>query len=395
MSRAPRPFKARPRDPITGRQIRVSATTQRELDARLHRLDALRIDLRDGELTPEQAERRVRRLQHGPVTLERAARAYVARADLAPNTIRRTRSFMHRAAGALLEKEIYALDGPELAKWIESLRARGLAASSIRTEWQTLLAIFAYASERGWIGAVPWGAWRPKLGAAKGSGEHREAARDVRELLALLDAARQLDQENRDEPRRFAPFLECKIAVAVGFGLRQGELAGLRWPDFDEETCALTIARQYDGERLPKGREIRTLLGAPELGAFLLAHRAELDAMELFAWGGPIFPSPASTSDRPRHFVDGSTPCLDPDDVRDAARRARLPNPDRWVTHSLRDTFATLEHAAHGSNLRTLAERTRHKSIPALARYLHARGRAPAPPGFRFALSPTPPFLPE
>lgn len=86
------------------------------------------------------------------------------------------------------------------------------------------------------------------------------------------------------------PDLEPKIATTAVLGLRQGELAGLRWSDLDEAALTVTIARQWNGDELPKGKKAKTLRAPRELFELLLTWRAELEARSLYHAKGPVFP---------------------------------------------------------------------------------------------------------
>ena len=377
--RRSRSFVAWPRHPLTGRQFRVSAYTQRELDAYLQRISSLGEDLRLGMASAADVDRALRRVVHGPVTLERAALAYAARPNLANNTRRRVESFLARGGRPLAAVELDALDGARLQAWIDALAARRLASSSIGTLWRTLRAIVRYAAARGWIGQAPWGVWRPMLrGVGSSRRPGREALRSPDELARLLAAAIAHDDEQRGPGSG-----ECtpKIAAHVFLGLRRAELAGLRWPDVLWSSAQVAIARQYDGARL-KTKTPATLAAPDTLFAILAMHRAALERVGLYAPDGPVFPQARySTPGNPRAYTQGE--CLTIRSLRSVVRRAQLPNPDRWSLHSLRDSFVTLESRGLTlGELAGLAERSRHASASSLLRYLRAHSRAPAPPGF-------------
>jgi integrase len=375
-----RRFVSWPRHPLTGKQFRVSARSERELAATMHDIDTLRIDYAHGRRTADEVDRAIRRLVHGAVTLERAAASYVA--GVRPNTARRVASFLVASGAELARLDVHELDGPRLAAWIASLRSKGLEDSTIGTHWRTLRALVRHAAERGWIARVPWGSWRPSR-LRSSAARVREAARDPGELAALLDAAFLVDHGQRG--------LEAKIACAALLGLRQGELAGLRWCDIDASTRTVTIARQYDGAPTKTG-PCKALAALPQLFDLLAVHMVRLEREELYAPDGPVFPSIRySAPGRPRPYARGE--CLTRGDLRSVVAKSGLPNAKNWSAHSLRDSFATLEHETHGTDLRALAERTRHASLASLVRYLRSRSRTAAPPGF--ALPRNPPALPQ
>jgi integrase len=358
-----RPCFATPSHPLTGERFRVRARTPRELESYLHRIDSLRESLRLGMIAPEEVDRQLRRLRFGRVTLARAARSYVQREDLADNTRRRVESVLAGALGELAAEELDALDGPRLAKHFDKL-SRSLASSSLSAVWRTLRAIVRHAAERGWTARVPWGTWRPRRRAGRAGRGPRECARTAEELEQLESAGRELD--GRSLTYRA---LEAKIATAAGLGLRQGELAGLRWCDVDAERGTVAICRQWTGRALKAG-DAAELAAPPSLFEALERHRARIARDDLDA---PLFPAPDGA-----HYARGE--CLSTRDLRTCVLVAHLNAPLAWSPHSLRDTFVTLEAQRHAGDLARIAARTRHRSIGSLVRYLRAFERAtPAP----------------
>lgn len=390
-------FTARPRHPVTGAQLFVSAATAAELARRVGAVQAMRGDLRVGLTTPEQVTDKLARMRHGAVTLERAARSYME-SGLAPNTRRRVASALATHLRELAPLELGELEAPRLVRWVERLRGGRLAASTITLQWRTLRAVVRHAAERGWIARAPWGAWRPSPARGGRAGRDRlprEAARSPRELAELLAAARILDTltssrtQTIDEPHGRLGDLAPKIGAAALLGLRQGELAALRWTDVDAPARAVTIARAGGGEGGPtKARTVDVLEASPVLFELLEVHRLELEDRGLYDPGGPVFPSE-------RRSIPGTTVAPYPERaevlsaaaLRRAVRRAELPAPERWTPHSLRDSFVTLENAGAGGDLRAVAARSRHASLGSLVRYLRARERTARPAPF-FELPP-------
>ena len=376
-------YRSHPRHPVTGRRIALRAHSERELEAYLHRLDSLRTGLRLGDLTAEDVNRALRRVRHGVVTLERAALSYADRPGLSPHTRARILSLLATQLAPLGAVEIEGLDAPRLGPWLDKLRGQGLAPTTIGTTWRALRAIVRHAAERGWIGASPWGAWRPSLWGGRGSRAPREAARTLSELVRLIAAARELDAGDASGE------LEAKIASAGLLGLRQGELAGLRWTDVgtvdDPErgrVPLVTVARQWGARSLKGNGRVRALQTIPELIEILERHRVRLDLRGLYKPKGPIFPSPAlSTEGRPVPYARGEV--LTRGTMRAAVARAGLPHVDSWSAHSLRDTFVTLEAQAKGGDLAAVASRSGHGSIASLARYLRSADRQPTAPGIQ------------
>ena len=386
---------ARPRHPVTGRPMYVSAATPGQLAAYVNAITRMREDLRAGAVSADEVTRKLERRRH--VTLERALRGYME-TDIAANTRRRVASSLSTHLAELAPLELHDLDAARMGKWIEGLRRKGLAGATVRLQWRTVGAALRYASERGWIARAPWGTWRPSARGGRPGSDRlpREATRTPRELHELLEAARWLDAT---DDRAFPRGLEARIGCAALLGLRQGELAGLRWSDVDFEGGAVAIVRQGGGE-LPKQRTVDVLQGAARLFEVLSRWRFTLKAgiFGLYDPAGPVFPWPmhyAGLAIVARPYP-ARAEVLTSTALRRAVVRAGLPNPDRWTPHSLRDSFVTLEAAASGGDLARVAPRYRG-TVRSLVRYLRAleRGPAAARPGFELPVDGPAPALLE
>jgi len=351
-----RAFVAHPRHPVTGRQFRVSATSARKLAALLDLVDQYREELRLGARSSADVARQLRRLSRGAVSVARVVDLYAARDDLSPHTRRRVRGWLAGPGRELRDRELDDLDGPSCARWLAGVR-RQAAPSSTDLAWRTLRALVRFAAERGLVDRSPWGAWRPSTRAASHAPvrELRECCRTAGELGRLLMSAERISDE-----------LATKVAVAAGLGLRDSELARLTWNDLEADVGIVSV-------RGSKGTPAARLVAPAGVWHRLDAHRAAMQLAGLYATRGPVFPSRAtSTPGKPR----AAARCLSSRELRAAVDGAGLPHPERWSPHSLRDTFATLEHAACG-DLAALMARTRHASIGSLVRYLRPRERDP------------------
>jgi len=391
MPRPPRAYVAHPRHPVTRKQLRISARSPRELDALVHRIDTLRSELRLGVRTPKEVDRILRRVARGTTTVARAGELFLSRTDIAENTRRRVRSFLAAPGRELAARDLDDLDGPALERWIGKLRAT-LGPSSVQQAWKTLRQLVLYATRRGWIGSEPWGTWKPPRMAAPSSHgrPQREAARCVAELVAIIDAACALDRER--EKAGLLGDLEGKCSACALLGLRQGELAGLRWTDINPGAQTVAIERQWTGAPT-KSKRLYVLRALPELFPVFARLCERLRARGLFSPTGPVFPMRESLVGQPRHYASGE--CLTRRDFRAVVVRANLPHPFRWSPHSLRDTFVTLEAGAT-HDLHAVAARSRHVSIGSLVRYLRSMSRDPAAPGFSLSQhAPGPPLLAE
>jgi integrase len=377
-------FSAKIRSPLTGKQFRVSAATRAQLASLVAFVDGLRVDLRMGHISEVDAARKLLTLRgRRPATLALAARSYLARPTLAPHTLRRTQSQLTTHLAELSRLSLWELTAPRLSRWIEELGTK-LTTGTIEVVWRTLRAIIRHALERGMIERCPWGSWRPTGIKGKVSERApREAARHVGELRSLIAAALALDPSG---------WRAVKIATAALLGLRQGELAGLRWRDVDFGEETVTIARQRNGPT--KGRRVDVIAADGALFITLAGWRTTWESTYGVEARGdhPVFACPwRSSVGNPLPYI-GRSEVLTAAELRAAVAAAGLPHPERWSPHSLRDTFVTLENEAAGGDLRVVMERSRHASLTSVARYLRARTRQLAPP--RMQLGGLPAVLP-
>jgi|SRR5579862_2568361 len=383
---------SRPVHPVTGKRIIIRAHTQRELNAYLHRVHQIRQEVRLGIGDAGDVGRTLRGLERKRVTLLEAADSYASLNRLAPSTRALARNVVRDngvqrrgrpVRGALLElagERLEALTAPRVAKHFRALGER-LAWASIVSTWRQLRAIVRHAAEQGWITAAPWGMWRPaRPTQARPGRERRDCCRNVDERGRLLAEAVDVAAE-RKRPR-FA----LAVVVALFTGARKGELAGLKWNDlapflsadrlYRGIPCTLTLARQYDERTLKEGKP--RVVDLEDYAVARIVHDFEALGAR---FRDPMFPAASGG-----HMKQGDV--IDVELLRLAVARAGLGDPKRWSPHSLRDSFVTIEAQACGGDLRRLAERTGHRSIDSLLRYLQTfernpRAQAPALPAPR------------
>jgi integrase len=350
--------------PVTGHRHEIRCRTRRELRANKAHVAELRNAVRLGTKTPEQVSQTLRGLgRGGQITVSQAMEAYAN----SPRVSAVTRARVQTALRCMLELAplpLAAVTRAPLTRWIESELQRGLAVASVRKQFDILSCAIRYAIDRGWLDSRPWGEWRYRWGPSQAS--VREACRTLSELVDLLSAARKLDKARE---RRGRGRLEAAIALAALLGLRQGELAGLRWGDCDEASGTVLIARQWGGAKLPKGRQVARLRAPRALWEVLARLRERTVLCPPAHW--PIFPY------KGQHRTCGQP--LNTKALRRAVTLAGLPNARAWSGHSMRDTFVTLELIARRGDLAAVMARSRHASIKSALRYVHALHRDDAP----------------
>jgi integrase len=186
----------------------------------------------------------------------------------------------------------------------------------------------------------------------------------VRNVATLVDPPAKSRPEmqplTRDQARAFldgirGDRLEALYLVALGTGLRQGEILALRWQDVDLARGELTVrhtlgrfSRQLEPTKTPRSR--RTLRLPQQVTAALAAHRERQAVVPL---SGLVFTSGAG----PLQQVNVTR------DFQLALRRLGLP---RRRFHDLRHTFATLALEA-GEGLDAVSRALGHTSVATTA----------------------------
>ena len=252
-------------------------------------------------------------------------------------------------------KRLVALSATELQSWVNDLSATGLSARTVRSAHAALRACLNKAKRLGKIAANP--------------AELVDLPRQEHVEMKTLTAAQAEQFQNAAEAAgsRFYPF----FAIMLHTGLRPGELAGLKWEDFDGVTLrvqrALKNGRAGEPRRLgptktnkpkviPLGERARRALAIQrrwQAARKLLLGGAYADGGFIFTneVGGPL----EFSNVRERHFK----PLL---------RKLGLPD---IRLYDLRHTCATLLLAA-GENIKVVSERLGHvNATVTLNTYVH------------------------
>jgi integrase len=211
----------------------------------------------------------------------------------------------------------------DVAALVAAMRREGYKPWTIKGTVAALSGLLRHAARRGELSENPVG--RLERGERPVTTEKEKRVLTGEEIGRLLDAA----------DVKYRPLL----AVAVGSGLRLGELLGLRWQDVDTDAGYLHVRTQVDqkGVRgVPKTpTAVRSVVLSPQLGRLLMAHREAAFERGFAKGSDPVFASERGTP-------------LGHDNVRGrglavALHRAGLDDPERpnVTMHSLRDTFAS------------------------------------------------------
>ena len=225
------------------------------------------------------------------------------------------------------------------------LRA-GLAVKTVTNTLNFAHGIFAFAVKRGWaVSNVVAMTDRPRAAATDPDIRYLDSA----ELEALLRAA-----AGRDDV--LGPTDQAVYVTAAMTGLRQGELAGLRWRDVDWSTGVIRVRRSYTrGEwGTPKSRRSsRAVPMADRVGAELERHfaRSVYQGDDQLVFCHPQTGGPYDASKMRKRFYEA---------MELAGMKSRCGREEGVTFHSLRHTFGT-RMAAVGVPIRTLQEWMGHR----------------------------------
>ena len=291
----------------------------------------------EAALREAMAEARSRPLAQERVALDEASRRYLDHVDrvlgrkqstLQDYTLIVRRHLLPVLGGLPLERITPAL----VADYVTSKLREGLAPKTVTNHLNLLHSIFAHAVKRGWAPANPVAAVdRPR------SPDREEDIRFLTpaEVDALIEAAP--DDE-------LGPTDRLLYTLAAFTGLRQGELAALRWRDVDMAAGLVRVRRSYTRGRFGTPKTRRSSRAVP-IAARVAAELDEHFRRTSFAHADglvvchPVSGAPYDASRMRKRFHAALQQA--------GVRRVRF--------HDLRHTFGT-RMAAAGAPLRAIQE---------------------------------------
>jgi integrase len=177
---------------------------------------------------------------------------------------------------------------------------------------------------------------------------------DVKRLLRSIDAHRKM-REGEPGPTPRDTWLKEMIRVAVGTGLRRGELLNLRWGDVDLESGRLVV-RNRDGFTTKNGHERTVPLRGDALETLreMYEARSPLDNEPVFVDADGTPPKPDRVSKRFKFYV----------------RKAKLSDREELSFHSCRHTTGSWL-SMQGVPLRVISEILGHANTQVTEMYSH------------------------
>jgi integrase len=221
-----------------------------------------------------------------------------------------------------------------------------------RSRYRHVRAFFSWAEENELVDESPVDE------VSKPRTEEKEKAflrpEDVKKLLRSIDAHRKM-REDKPGPTPRDRWLKQMIRVAVGTGLRRGELLNLQWGDVDVGAGRLVV-RNREGLTAKNGNERTVPLRGDALEALreIQKERAPLDNEPVFVDADGNLPKPDRVSKRFKFYV----------------RKAKLSDREELSFHSCRHTTGSWL-SMQGVPLRVISEILGHSNTQVTEMYSH------------------------
>jgi integrase len=282
------------------------------------------------------------------------------RTRLSPSTFEGYRLNLRRhVLPRLGDRALSSLRTEDVDRLIAELETAGKAAGTVRNVIVPLRKLLADAVRQGLVVANP--ASRADLPPAQDfagkeiPSEHTDAIRQALVQLAPFD------------PLRHEPdlFFVCLFDVALGTGLRLGELRALRWRDFDRERRLIRVERAYSRQELRRPKTESGIRSVPLFASVEAAFR-ELAARAVergrYAPVELVFASMRGTPLQPSNFRQR---------VWDPALRTAGLEGEGYRFHDLRHTCVSRLVAA-GADIKLVQAVAGHANpLITLKRYSH------------------------
>ena len=224
--------------------------------------------------------------------------------------------------------------------------------STKRSRYRHVRAFFSWAVQQGLVDESPMDDVKKPRKEKKTKAFLRPE--DVERILRAIDAHRKM-REGEPGHTPEDEWMKEMIRVAVGTGLRRGELLNLRWGDIDLEAGRLVV-RNRDGFTSKSGNERTVPLAGDALGTLRKMHeeRSPLVNEPVFMDGNDDVPKPDRVSKRFKFYV----------------RKAKIKNREDLSFHSCRHTTGSWL-SMQGVPLRVISEILGHSSTQVTEMYSH------------------------
>jgi integrase len=341
----------------SGRQVKETLGPAADGWTRRKAESALRARLtdvdRDGYRQPE------------PLTLEGFAERFMAEhvpgRNLKTSTLVDYRLTVRHLVDALGTVELVDLERqPErIERYVTDKLAAGLSPKTVRNHLALLGRMFRVAIRWRLASSNPV----EMIDPPRGDGPEPEVLSEV-EIAKLLNAYRELEAGAEADERPWWELARRIVTVAVGTGLRRGELLGLRWADVSLLDRRLTVRQAWVRNEMttPKSRTSRRVVELVEDGHVLGALEEQWRASryrsdDCLVFGHPALGTPLDPSKLSRSYL------------KPALAKAKITKAFR-VWHGLRHTALTHEAAVNPQAY--VQMRAGHSNGSITERYVHA-----------------------
>lgn len=307
---------------IGGVKYRESLRTgdvKRARKLRDQRLDAIKADVHHGE---------ARRSWHEAVT------AWIrhTKGTISSNTLKRYAVSLKQVESLLAAHSISSIDGKAIGSLMEARRASGATHATLNRDLTAVSAVLTFAEAMGWREG------NPTLSKRRLNRERRDPIYlpDEKSIIMLQDAC--------------TPDFRPMMVLARETGLRQAELAGMKWADLGVDGTTLSVIGKGNKRRVirlsPDAQ--RTIRDRPKRSEYIIS-RFTIDG------SGPPFTKPSQDFSHFRHKVERS--------------RINGPHFKRFRFHDLRHLFA-VEALRGGMGIYALSKHMGHSSVTVTEIYL-------------------------
>ena len=347
---SPHKWSARIRHPITGRQLRITDESEAKIRVRIDQIRGIKSDYRLGVIGPREAEREISLKLHGAPMVYDLWLSYEALLH-GQHAVNTKGLWKVRLAPWFGKSRVYELTPEVMARWEKDQLRKGCAPKTIQNAfWSLKTAIRAAVPHR--VDEIPWGKWRPRPRPSGDEEQDRECVRSLPELGSLLRAAKEYDAVVSGN--KGYSDAAIRILFLILTGCRQSEAAAMGWDciELDHQPWPqmwIRYASRSGWRKLkpdwtrpldaPKMNKRRAQNLHPAVVSVLKGHKERLERVGWYRPDGPVFPG-HNGAWRSNATVMGN------EVFREIVKLSGLPNPEKWVVHSTRHSFGTLEAQA-------------------------------------------------
>ncbi len=378
---SPHKWSARIRHPITGKQLRITDESEAKIQVRIDQIRSINSDFRLGVIGPREAEREISLKLFGAPMVRDLWESYIILLH-GQHQVNTAGLWTVRLEPYFGKLRVYELSPETMARWEKAELEKGIKPKTIANAfWSLRTAIAAAVPHR--VDEIPWQKWRPRSKVQGEEYDDRECLTSIPQLGELLRAARVYDE--RVAAIHGYSDAAVRLVFLVLTGCRQSEAAAMAWDcvHFDHQplpemriwykSTAGWKDKHPDWKRpldAPKMNKRRTQNLHKAVAQVLWIHKERLERLGWYRPDGPVFPVVGGEW-RSAAFI------MKNEVLREIVGLAGFPNPEKWVVHSTRHSFGTLEAQAAiaAGDVKGFLERGGWTKIETAMGYMRKAGR--------------------